>query len=111
MDIGTCILFLTQDMQEGDALNARYGPHTQQIQRHCRSCNVRYAQLDCPNRTCWYVFAAAPTSMIAASNDNVLRSKWSQHQVHNAFDHVALADPVRGIFGATPVEIMHFALG
>ena len=48
VDIITCILFVIQDMQEGDALCGRYGPHTPQIQRHCRSCNVSYTQLDSP---------------------------------------------------------------
>jgi hypothetical protein len=27
--------------------------------------------------------------------------------LYNAFNHVPLADPIRGIFGATPVETMH----
>jgi hypothetical protein len=47
-------------------------------------------------------------AMIAASNNKAIRTRWSQHAVHNAFQDVVLADPVRGIFGATPVETMHF---
>jgi hypothetical protein len=57
VDIVTCILFVIQDMQEGDALCGRYGPRTEQIQRHCRLCNVRYTQLDSPFFTCRYLLA------------------------------------------------------
>jgi hypothetical protein len=45
--------------------------------------------------------------MIAASDNKAIRTRWLQHAVHNAFQHVMLADPVRGIFGATPVQTMH----
>ena len=106
VDIVTCILFVIQDMQEGDALCGRYGPHTPQIQRHCRSCNINYTQLDSPYRTCRYLLAD-PMAMIAASDDKDIRARWSQHAVQNAFQNVVLADHVRGIFGATPVETMH----
>ena len=44
---------------------------------------------------------------IARSPNKELRTKWSQHRLDNAFDKVPMADPVRGIFGATPVETMH----
>ena len=106
VDIVTCILFVIQDMQEGDTLCGRYGPHTPEIQRHCRSCNVQYADLDNDKVECRYLFAIAMQE-IAASNDKVLCARWSQHQLQNVFDTVPLADPVRGIYGATPVETMH----
>ncbi len=106
VDIVTCILFVIQDMQEGDALCGRYGPHTPQIQCHCRSCNVRHTELDSSYFTCRYLLAT-PMAMIAASENKAIRTRWSQHAVHNAFQDVVLADHVRGIFGATPVETMH----
>ena len=49
VDIVTCILFVIQDMQEGDTLCGRYGPHTPQIQRHCRACDVSYGNLENQN--------------------------------------------------------------
>ena len=45
-------------------------------------------------------------AMIAASDNKEIRAPW-QHAVNNAFQDVVLADHVRGIFGATPVETMH----
>jgi hypothetical protein len=44
-----------------------------------------------------------------ACNPNVvaIRKRWSHHQLNNVLDYVPLADPVRGIYGATPVETMH----
>ena len=106
VDIVTCILFVIQDMQEGDTLCGRYGPHTPLVQRHCRACNVQYTDLDNCNVECRYLFAV-PMTAIAASPDTELRTRWSQHKLQNVFDSVPLADPVRGIFGATPVETMH----
>ena len=106
VDIVTCILFIIQDMQEGDALCGRFGPHTPQIQRHCRSCNVSFSDLDSTQQSCKYLYAA-PMAMIAANEDKLVRAKWSQHHLCNAFDSVIFADPTRGIFGAMPVETMH----
>ena len=46
-------------------------------------------------------------AIIAASKNKAIRTRWLEQAVHNAFQDVVLADPVRGIFGATPVETMH----
>jgi hypothetical protein len=40
VDIVPCILYVIQDMQEGDMLCGRYGPLTPQIQRQSRLCSV-----------------------------------------------------------------------
>ena len=106
VDIVTCILFIIQDMQEGDALCGRFGPHTPLIQRHCRSCNVNYEQLDDPEIKCRYLYAA-PMHQIELSEDKALHKQWSQHKLINAFATIEFGDPDRGIFGATPIETMH----
>ena len=41
-DIVTCVLYIIQDIQEGDALCGRYGPHTSNIKRHIRNCDCKY---------------------------------------------------------------------
>jgi hypothetical protein len=41
VDIKTCILFIIQDMQEGDMLCGRFGPHTLQIHHHCHGVPLR----------------------------------------------------------------------
>ena len=104
-DIVTCLLYVIQDIQEGDSLCGRFAPHTSKIQCQCRGCDVSFEKLDDPTVPCVYV-EAARMHEIAQSNDEQLRQKWSQHRVDNAFNHV-VADPVRGIMGATPTEIMH----
>ena len=106
VDIIPCILFVIQDMQEGDMLCGRYGPHMRQIQRQSRSCNVNYKDLACHNIKCKYLYAA-PMHMIAQSDNLAIRQRWLQHGLDNAFQHVEMADPDRGIFGATPVETLH----
>jgi hypothetical protein len=91
MDIVPCILFVIQDMQEGDMLCGRYGPHTPQIQRQSRSCNVDYKGLACHKRKCKYLYADAMHS-IAQSDDLAIRQRWQQHGLDNAFQHVEMAD-------------------
>ena len=50
-------------------------------------------------------------AQIANNIDDNVRHLWSQHLLNNVYyDYVPLADPVHGIFGATPVETMHHAL-
>ena len=106
VDVVTCILFVIQDMQEGDQLCGRFGPHAARIQRQCRACDVSYEDLDNPQVNCHYLYAA-PMHRIALETDDQQRTRWSQHRVDNVFNKVPLADPVRGILGATPVETMH----
>ncbi len=50
---------------------------------------------------------AGPMAQIALCPNNGLCQQWSQHALDNTYDHVPLADPIRGIFGATPVKTMH----
>jgi hypothetical protein len=101
VDIVTCILFVIPDMQVG-----RYGSHSSGIQRHCRSCNVDYVSLDNHVVQCSYLTADIMNE-IATAGDDETRKRWSQHRLQNVFNYVPLADPIRGIFGATPTETLH----
>ena len=106
VDIVTCILFVIQDMQEGDLLCGRYGSHSSGIQRHCRACNVEYVNLDNHLVQCSYL-TAHMINEIAIAGEDETRKRWSQHRLDNAFTYVPLTDPICGIFGATPTEAMH----
>ena len=55
VDIVTCVLFIIQDMQEGDQLCGRYGPHGPSIHRHSRSCNVSFQDLENWKTKCFIV--------------------------------------------------------
>ncbi len=105
-DIVTCSFCVIQDMQDGDMLCGRYGPHTPFIQRHCHSCDVSYEELNNPEINSRYLLSCN-MHRIAQGDDKELQSHWSQHKLENAFNHMPLADPERGIFGATPLETMH----
>ena len=106
VDIVVCLLFVIQDIDEADRLCGRFKPHTSRVQRQCRACDVSYEDLEDPHVSCKVLYAE-PMHAIALSPDDKLRQRWSQHQVHNAFYNIPMADPKRGIFGATPVETMH----
>ena len=87
VDIVTCcILFIIQDMQEGDSLCGRYDTHGVGIQRHCRGCNVNHEDLDNLNVMCSCLLATNMAA-IASNNDLSIRQQWSQHYLNNAFDH------------------------
>lgn len=106
VDIVTCVLYIIQDMQEGDMLCGRFGPHTSLIQRQCRACNIGYFELNDPYVECRYLYAA-PMQDIARLPDARQRQRWSQHRLENVYNNVELGDPTRGIFGATPVDTLH----
>ena len=107
VDIVICIIFVIQDVQEGDMLCGEYGPHTPFIQRHCCSCDVSYEELDDPEINCRYLLSCN-MDWIAQGNNKELQTRWLQHKLDNTFYHMPLAaDTERGIFGATPVETMH----
>jgi hypothetical protein len=106
VDVITCILYVIQDMQEGDMLCGRFGSHGAGIQRHSRACDVDHENLDNPEVQCSMLSAQA-ISAIARDPNVATRKRWSQHRLHNVFDSIPMADPIRGIYGATPVETMH----
>ena len=87
-------------------LCGRYGSHGPGIQRHSRACDVDHANLDNHEVQCSFL-VAAEIAEVARHPNLAIRKRWSQHQLNNVFDFVPMADPVRGIYGATPVETMH----
>ena len=68
VDIVTCAPFIIWDMQEGDMLCGRFGPHTSQIQHQCCACNIGYFELNDPDVQWWYLYAA-PMQDIACLPD------------------------------------------
>ncbi len=106
VDTVLCILFVIQDMQKGNMLCGRYKPHSLQIQCQSRLSNVDFKGLACHNVRCKYLYAT-PLHSFAQPNDLAIQPHWTQHRLDNAFQHVEMADPDRGIVGATPVETLH----
>ena len=106
VDIVVCLLCVVQDIEEGDRLGGRFGPHQPTIQRQCRTCDINWDNLEDPFVTC-HLLQASAMHEIAQSDNALLRQQWSQHKLFNAFIDVPIADPERGIFGAMPVETMH----
>ncbi|KAI2490314.1 hypothetical protein MHU86_24256 [Fragilaria crotonensis] len=107
VDVITCILYVIQDMQEGDMLCGRFGSHGAGIQRHSRACDVDHENLDNPAEVQCSMLSAQAISAIARDPNVATRKRWSQHRLNNVFDSIPMADPIRGIYGATPVETMH----
>ena len=106
VDIVVCLLCIVQDIEEGDRLGGRFGPHKPTILRQCRTCDVNWDNLEDPFVVCEQLHALQ-MHKIAQSDDDHLRRQWSQHKLYNAYIDMPLADPERGIFGSMPVETMH----
>ena len=106
VDIVICILFVIQGVREGDMLCGCYGLHGSGIQRHCRACDLNHEHLDNPNVQCKFSRPTKWPSLHAIPIKDI-RKRWSQHQLNKVIDYVPLVDPIRGIYGATPVETMH----
>jgi hypothetical protein len=70
--IVTCVLFIIQDMQEGDMLCGRYGVHTSGIQHSHQCCDVNYDYLKNCDVHCKYL-VASDMDMIARSEDDDTR--------------------------------------
>jgi hypothetical protein len=51
VDIVTCLLFVIQDMHEGDMLCACFGIHASGVQHHCQLSDVQYNHLDASDMT------------------------------------------------------------
>ena len=102
------VLFIIQDMEEGDRLSGRFGTRLSSIPRQSRACNIQFKNMDATDRKaeCQYV-TMKDMQEIALSPDKSLRQKWSMHYLDNAFSKVVFMDPVRGIFGNSPTEAMH----
>jgi hypothetical protein len=121
------LAFIINDGKSGDAICGRYGQYaTGRISRHC------YTEVcDCDDGThyCEYILHGDIKDMVskahcmedeaddsaegAITNNNARRQAKSyldeikQHEVRNAFDDVCFGGDPRGIFGATPTDLMH----
>lgn len=105
-DISFTFLFIIQDMEEGDRLTGRFKPHVRGVKRQVRACNVNFENLANPQARCRYV-TASQMARVAQSNNEDFRQKWSMHRLDNCFNYISFMDQKRGIFGATPSEILH----
>ena len=105
VDIIACVLFIIQDMQEGDMLCGRYGTNTNNIYCNWRACNVSWEGLDNPEVSCVKVNDADMAAI--AWSDQQRLTEWSQHQLDNVLNVIEFADPESVIFCATPIETLH----
>jgi hypothetical protein len=67
-----CVLFIIQDMQEGDMLCGQYGVHTSGIHPSHQCCDVNYDDLKNCDVHCKYR-EASDIDVIARSEDNDTR--------------------------------------
>ena len=87
------------------------------MKRLCRYCNTpteetdntnfKFSHNNCKQINCLIDAATKSTSNTKQQEAKDRLKNMSLHAVENAWDNVNFCDPRRGIFGATPGEVMH----
>ena len=100
-----------------DGFCGKYINRSANVKRLCRYCNTPYDETDntgykFEHNRCDQVnilIEAANFSMSKESKEKSIEKlrKMSQHPVENAWKDINFCDKKRGIFGATPAEVMH----
>ena len=93
VDVICPILFIIQDMDEGDRLCARFHSHNRGVQRQCRACSINFEDLNDPEAFCQFV-TQAEIFAVADSDDKELQKQWSTHRHTNAYARAAFGDPI-----------------
>lgn len=113
----TAVLFIIGDTEGHDKLCGKYVNRSFHVKRLCRYCNTpteetdntnfKFSHNNCKQINCLIDAATKSTSNTKQEEAKVRLKNMSLHAVENAWDNVNFCDPRRGIFGATPGEVMH----
>jgi hypothetical protein len=99
-------LFIIGDTAGHDAIVGKFGTRTSNVKRLCRYCNTPFNETDNPFHDYTLYKARVITKKIEEGKVGELQ-EMSMHCVRNAWSDVLFCDFQRGVFGATPAEIMH----
>ena len=101
------IQYIIGDCKGNDLLCGRMSGHSLKMKGACRDCfispeSLDYLPKDNENLVCTFI----QKENLEGKDSAYLKSK-SFLDVHNAFSHLSFGGCKRGIWGATPVEILH----
>ena len=108
--VKTPIAFVIGDCLSNDSMCGRYGGFTL-MYRICRTCNCSWWNSDDPTIKCNWLFSAPMKALFDKQKTDELKLLF-QHNMDLAFFHTDFGANSHGIFGATPVDMLHtFRLG
>lgn len=104
------ILYIIGDTSGHDAIVGKFANRTSKVARLCRYCNCPYDKSDDPFYCQTEFFKLNKrkdiVKLIKDGNEDDLQ-QMAFHCVENAWSDLLFCDNKHGIYGATPVEIMH----
>ena len=100
------VAFVVGDCAGHNKLCGRYGSHRGDIYRLCRDCDCSPEDSDNPNIKCKRTKQATIQALVDQEDYEGLH-QMSQHYVKNAFHDVCFGGDPYGIYGSTPVEVLH----
>ena len=105
-DVKVPVLYLMNDAKEGDIFYNRMLSHHPSSNRHCRTCDIQFDNLNDPEVACALMQATTINNMMDNDNIDGLQAL-TMYKVDNAFRRVEFCDPIHNIYGAQPVDILH----
>jgi hypothetical protein len=101
------VAFVVSDTQGADKLCGRYISYTDKVSRLHRSCVCPQGSAADPNQICRFVTMEEMMEVIDTADREELQS-YSQHAIpRHAFREVDFGENPHGIYGATPLDILH----
>ena len=104
-------LYFMNDAKEGDTLCCRVASHHTSTRCHSRVCDIEYADMLNVHAMCNMKRPAPIEAFVDAEDHDGLKAI-SQYCIPSCFRAFEFCDPVHGIFGAQPGDMLHmFQLG
>ena len=105
------ILYFMNDDKEGDMLCCCMAGHSSSTQCHCCVCDITYHNMLDLNAQCTMKQPQHIEALVDAADHDQLTAL-SQYCIPSCFCTLIFCDPVHGIFGAQPGDMLHiFNLG
>ena len=94
------------DAKEGDMLCCRVAGHHHGTKRHCRVCDVLFFNMLDFDADCTMMQPAAIDALVDNEDQEALK-ELSQYCIKSCFRSFVFCNPMHGIFGAQPGNMLH----
>ena len=105
-DIVCPLLFVINDGKQGDQLCGRMNGHHSSMNRHHRSCDCLFDDLDNPDVECTFLDVDTINDICRNGSDDDLQ-ELTIYKVDNAFNRIQMGQNAHGIFMCAVIDVMH----
>ena len=100
------ILYFMNDAKEGDMLCCRVSGHHGSTRCHSRTCDMLFENMLDVFHPCSMKTSGGIDALVDANNVDALHAL-SQYNIRSCFRLLEFCDPLHGIFGAQPGDLLH----